>query len=155
LWGVAIDDGAVRWRQTAASRFTSGFAVTDHDGFAITLADPASCEACSRAEIRRFADGDVVHGVRLGTSWQRGRTLGGAGAGIWLSRYQPAGSDDILGGHHEASASYDVFSIKHDTGKPIRTLADARGDWRALSAGAAVHALVPAPNGRVVALHVP
>lgn len=155
LLGLAVADGAVRWRQTAANRYTSGFAVTDRDGFAITLEDPASCEACSRAEIRRFTDGSVAHGVRLGPSWTRGRTLGVAGDALWTYLYRPAGSDHMLGVFFDAMTSYEVFSIKRDTGKPIRTLADARGEWRTLSAGAAIHALVPAPDGRVVALHVP
>jgi hypothetical protein len=61
----------------------------------------------------------------------------------------------MLGAHYEASCSYDVFSTAHNTGTPVRTLADAAGDWRALTQGCAVHGLAAAPDGRVVALYVP
>jgi len=155
LWGVAVADGAVRWHQTVANRYTYGFTVTDGDAFVVTVADPASCEACSRAEIRRFADGGLAHSVRMGTSWQRDHILGAAGDVIWTFFYRPAGSDHMLGTFHDALILYEVFSTTNDTGKPIRTLADATGEWRALTDGVGVHALVPAPGGRVLALHVP
>jgi len=155
LWGLAVADAAVRWRKTVASRYTYGFTVTGTGSFVITMEDPATCEACSRAEVRQLADGELAHSVRMQTAWQRGHTLGATDTVIWAFHYLPRGSDHMLGTHHEAKLDYAVFSATRDTGAPLRTLADATGEWRALTDGARVHALVPAPGGRVLAIYVP
>jgi hypothetical protein len=150
LVGFGADDGKPRWQQTTGA-YTYGFAVGDPSTFAITVADPSQCEACSRAEVRGFADGRAVRDAALGTAWQRdGGNLGYDADVVWIYRYQAPGSDHVLGTHHDASCTYGAFAAGDRGGTPVRTAADAR--WRDLAPGCTVRALVQAPDGRVVAI---
>ncbi|MBK7823526.1 MAG: hypothetical protein IPJ61_21300 [Tessaracoccus sp.] len=148
--GLDLATGDARWRTSVPHPYRRGFAAVGSDAFAIVVDDPTACEACTQVEVRRIADGGLVSATAIETAWGEGFTLGVVNDELWIYGYAAPESDHMLGGHYDARCSYAVFGLGDTSGRPRRTLADARDRWQTLtSPNCAVRALAPGPNGTV------
>ena len=99
-------------------------------------------------EARRIREFDLRPVTERATIGERA-TLGFDGTVLWTYLYQPAGRDD---GHaHRESCGYEVYDVA--TGQRLRTLETAAGSWAGLVGDCRVRALLPRPDGGVIAVH--
>ncbi len=107
-----------------------------------------------RFEVFDLATGSRIRSVELPpfserTAYSVQADLGFDGNEIWAYLYAPPSNGSIF--IHKEICRYDVFDAT--TGRLMRTLADATGEWKRLTVGCAVRALLPQPDG-VIAVHV-
>jgi len=86
------------------------------------------------------------------TAFSDAATLGFDGDVVWMYFYAPPASGDTVRVVRGEICGYDVYDAK--TGRPLRTLASATGDWMRMTEGCAVRALLARPDGGVLAVRV-
>ena len=111
-----------------------------------------------RVEIHELGGGQAVRTFDLPSAtdaiypFDEQVSIGFDGRMLWLYLYRAAHDNDVLGTRSPEKCLYDV--IDTDTGKRVRTLADATGDWARISKGCRVHALVATGDGGAIAFAV-
>jgi len=112
----------------------------------------AGCEACSRAEVYDLRSGKQAAGFGLlapgdATASDVG-TVGFDGKVLWMYSYRAEVHTDF-GLQGSESCGYDAYDVA--TGQHFRTLSSAARDWRRISAGCRVRALLPMADGGALA----
>lgn len=112
----------------------------------------ASCASCDRAEIYDLA-GKLVTGFALPhpvdrTAGGDAMSLGFTGRLLWMYDYTPQSRNDYNGMRSKERCGYDVYDVT--TGKRVRTLADATGEWAKVSKACTVRALLPTSDGGAI-----
>lgn len=169
LIALAGADGSTRWRVPLAVSPLGNpsplLFAPDGRELAILARDDARCQSCKRIAIVSTSDGTVAREVAVPADAMAGdgtylveTSAGFTGEAVWLYRYvaphrtsemAPLGSTPV-----EAKCFYEVHDVRAGAKTPLRTLAEARGEWAELSEGCAVRALVPLADGGVAAIRV-
>lgn len=151
--------GTVRWQtEIGANRVNGTMLVLSADGAEVVavIGDPDRCESCERAEVRRVADGQRLHGFTLeprvgDTTARTGRPNSGTRAGydgrfLWFYSYQAE-----LTGHRPVTkqCAYEVYDVSRTTGARVRTNATVDARWKQLFEGCSIRAMFPTTDGIV------
>lgn len=113
----------------------------------------AGCTTCESVEIYDLS-GKLVTGFALPdpgdrTTGGKAMSLGFTGRLLWMYAYSPASRNDFNGWSSSQRCGYEVYDVT--TGKRVRTLADATGEWAKLTKDCKVRALLPTSDGGAIA----
>lgn len=138
----------------AVSSKTSEIAVV-HDSSRL------DCTTCEAVSVVALADGRRLRTFELALTSDRTTaisdrtTIGFDGRELWIYMYTPASGGAIAISREGCGYEvYDASPSSSSTGKRLRTLADARGTWAELTNECRVRALLPQPDGGVIAVRV-
>ncbi|MEJ7599058.1 MAG: hypothetical protein WKG01_14210 [Kofleriaceae bacterium] len=118
---------------------------------------PDACTSCGdRVAIYRLDERRRIRELALQPASERltigeRATWGFDGTVLWTYLYESAGRNDAGPYPHRESCGYEVYEVS--TGNRVRTLETATGTWGALLANCRVRALLPRPDGGVLAIH--
>jgi hypothetical protein len=157
---IALDaaTGEQRWRAPIGAR-PIGRVLASSDVVGVLARDTARCASCLRLALISAADGRPMPGVALPpTTIAEGATSAGLSSeSVWFYRYVPAHMTSELapaGRTPVATAcQYEVYDLGN-AAAPVRTLAQADGEWRRVSGDCRVRSLVPLHDGHVAAITV-
>jgi hypothetical protein len=115
----------------------------------------AGCTTCESVEVYDLA-GKRIGGFALPHPGDRtvgdpaAMSLGFDGRLLWMYEYDPGHRNHGFGGRE--GCGYEVYDVA--SGKRVRSLADAGGEWAKLTKNCAVRALLPTPDGGAIAFVV-
>ena len=124
----------------------------------VYIADAPDGTTPTRAEVRGLGNGALERTFDLsGTmgavfALDDKATIGFDGRSLWFYRYTAARRSDVTGTTTPESCAYDVYDTA--SGKRVRTLAQATGEWARISGSCKVHALLATADGGAIAFAV-